>query len=1141
MPADLRALSKQERFCFDTLNNVVKFVDGYNEDRDKGQIAGWKDRLEGLFENFLKIRLQIDLLQDADSATAANDEEASRKIREQFEKGYVKVKGFLINAERMANATPSVSTEVIAANSNPSRTNQMARIKLPEVKLPSFDGSVTDWLTFRDTFKSLIDSNPNLSDVDKFSYLVASLTKEAKRVVEAIDITEANYPIAWETLARRFDNKKLVVKTYLDALLSVEPLKRESYESLSRLIDDFDRNLQMIQKMNIDTAGWSVLLAYIVCSCLDASTLKQWENHHKSTEVPQYEQLIEFLRSHCIVLQSIAPGKPRTSEASRSDVVKVQKSKVSSVHSVISSTLKSCGFCNQSIHSPFKCEMFRKLSVPERFDLVKKRSLCINCLSTDHQIKNCSSGACRVCNQKHHTMLHQQAPIRNSAHPNVSKLHQNQPTTSQTQSQFQTAQTAPPNANKTSSQSPPAESQQLATGSLSYCSTSLAANFHRIPSTVLLQTALVKVVGSSRNIMWARALLDPASQLNIISENLAQRLQLSKVKDHHTIGGIGKSTIVSTHSITAEIQSHCCNYRTQLKFHVLSSVTRELPSNNIEVTEWHWPNDIVLADPQFNEPGVVDMIIGVDSYYDLLLDGFIRLGAGQPVLQNTLLGWVVSGRAGVNRPEPEIVSIVHVCTQDFDEKLSRFWELEACQSSSTMSVEESTCEAHFVATTARDTSGRFMVALPIKPSVISLMGNSYEIAKRRFLSLERRLQTNPQLKSAYSAFIEEYRLLGHMKEITDIKLPTQYTPYYFPHHCIERPDSLTTKLRVVFDASCATDTGISLNNTLMVGPVVQDDLVSLILRWRIHRYVIIADIEKMYRQILMNPAFQCLQRILWRDDPSGPILIFELTTVTYGTSSAPYLATRCLYELSKEGHYSNPYAAKVVGKDFNMDDLLTGCNDVEAGKILCTQLLQLLGSAGFQLRKWSSNSPEILAHIPQPLRDERNVLGLDPGASIKTLGLRWEPASDVLGFHVPKWKENHHITKRIVASDTASLFDPPGFLGPIIVVAKLFVQELWRSNRSWDEPLEDEIQQRWLLFRSQLAVIENLTVPRWVIPIVNPTHIELHGFCDASERAYGACIYLRAVSSNGDTSVRLLTSKSKLAPLGNTPKQKKSV
>ncbi|XP_055644778.1 uncharacterized protein LOC129780484 [Toxorhynchites rutilus septentrionalis] len=533
------------------------------------------------------------------------------------------------------------------------------------------------------------------------------------------------------------------------------------------------------------------------------------------------------------------------------------------------------------------------------------------------------------------------------------------------------------------------------------------------------------------------------------------------------------------------------------------------------------------------------MIIGVDSYYDLLLEGLIRLGSGQPVLQNTLLGWVVSGRVGTSRPDPKIVSIVHVCTQDFDEKLSRFWELESCQSSSTMSVEESICEDNFAATTTRDASGRFIVELPVKPSVVSMLGNSYEIAKRRFLSVERRLQANPQLKSAYSAFIEEYLLLGHMEEITDITVPTQYTPYYLPHHCIQRPDSLTTKLRVVFDASCVTDTGISLNDALMVGPVIQDDLVSIILRWRIHQFVFIADVEKMFRQILMHPSFRCLLRILWRDDPSQPIRIFELATVTYGTSSAPYLATRCLQELSKVGLQSHPDAAEVVGKDFYMDDLLTGCRDVESGRILVNQLLQLMCSAGFQLRKWSSNSSELLAHIPESLRDERNVLGLDPGASIKTLGLRWEPASDVFGFHVPKWKDHSHITKRIVASDTASLFDPPGFLGPVIVVAKMFVQDLWRSNRSWDEPLENEIQQGWLQFRSQLVIVETITVPRWVIPIVDPTHIELHGFCDASERAYGACIYLRVVSTSGDTSVKLLTSKSKLAPLGNTRKQKK--
>lgn len=225
-----------------------------------------------------------------------------------------------------------------------------------------------------------------------------------------------------------------MVKTYLDALLSVEPLKRESYESLSRLIDDFERNLQMIEKMNIDTKGWSVLLAHIVCSRLDTATLKQWENQHKSTDVPRYEVLIDFLRSHCIVLQLIAPGKARASDPPRSDTARAPKIKVSSVHSVVNSAQKLCCFCNQSSHSSFKCDVFLRLAGSKRYNLVKKRSLCVNCLSADHQVRNCSSGACRVCSQKHHTMLHQQAPIRNPLQPQRLKSNSSQRSTNQTQS-----------------------------------------------------------------------------------------------------------------------------------------------------------------------------------------------------------------------------------------------------------------------------------------------------------------------------------------------------------------------------------------------------------------------------------------------------------------------------------------------------------------------------------------------------------------------------------------------------------------------------------------------------------------------------------------------------------------------------------
>ncbi|XP_058816297.1 uncharacterized protein LOC131679577 [Topomyia yanbarensis] len=835
-----------------------------------------------------------------------------------------------------------------------------------------------------------------------------------------------------------------------------KPVRRECYDSLVKLIDDFERNLRMIEKMRIDIEGWSILLAHMVCSRLDSSTLKQWENYNQSTEAPEYNNLNEFLRRHSTVLQSIAPGKSRTTDPSRSEPIRPQKSRFSSIHSVTSSAPRPCPFCKQSAHSPFKCEAFRNSPIQQRYELVKRKALCINCLSPDHQIKNCSSSACRVCGQKHHTMLHQQTNNRSPNLSQASKSASSSLISDQTQSQTQNNRNTTNVSNQTSSPTVPTDVQVPSTSSsLSHCSTSLVANVRQIPSTVLLQTALVKVFDPTGYFLWARVLLDPASQLNVVSERFVQRLTVRKVKDHHVIGGIGKATILSTHSIVARIQSHYTEFSADLKFQILEEITRELPNNAVDISEWVWPNDIVLADPKFHEPAYVDMIIGMEIYYDLLLEGLIRLGPGKPVLQQTTLGWVVSGRVGIQQSYQSTPSLVNVCsTEPLDDQLAKFWELESCQSSSIMSVEETVCEAHFAATTSRDATGRFVVVLPKKPSVMPLLGNSYEIAKRRFLSLERRLQANPLLRSAYAAFINEYRNLKHMQEVIESQILTSPS-YYLPHLCVVRPDSLTTKLRVVFDAPCTTDTGISLNDALMVGPVVQEDLVSIILRFRMPRYAIISDVEKMYRQVLVHSSDQPLQRILWRNEPSEPIQIYELMTVNYGTSAAPYLATKCLQQLSKLGQSSHPTAAQVIANDFYMDDMISGTDTIEEGKILCTELLQLLQSAGFSLRKWSSNSQEILAHIPADRHDERTVLDLDTSPTVKTLGLKWEPASDMFGFQVPTWNEGTIITERIALSDAARLYDPLGLVGPVIVLAKVFMQELWRNQNSWDEPLED--------------------------------------------------------------------------------------
>lgn len=159
-----------------------------------------------------------------------------------------------------------------------------------------------------------------------------------------------------------------------------------------------------------------------------------------------------------------------------------------------------------------------------------------------------------------------------------------------------------------------------------------------------------------------------------------------------------------------------------------------------------------------------------------------------------------------------------------------------------------------------------------------------------------------------------------------------------------------------------------------------------------------------------------------------------------------------------------------------------------------------------------SNCPEILQHLPL-LLNERTLLSLDSeSAPLKTLGLQWHTTTDKFIFDVLKWNESAVITKRVILSDAVKLFDPLGLVGPVIVQAKICLQDLWRNKKSWDEPLDEDFQIRWKEFRNTLASLRNLAIFRWVIPVVSSITVEMHGFCDDSEKAYAACIYLHIVA-----------------------------
>ncbi|GBL83379.1 hypothetical protein AVEN_110689-1 [Araneus ventricosus] len=187
--------------------------------------------------------------------------------------------------------------------------------------------------------------------------------------------------------------------------------------------------------------------------------------------------------------------------------------------------------------------------------------------------------------------------------------------------------------------------------------------------------------------------------------------------------------------------------------------------------------------------------------------------------------------------------------------------------------------------------------------------------------------------------------------------------YYIPHHSIYKQGKSSTPLRVVFYSSAKTSSGFSLNSILLNGGIIQQDLFSRVSRFRKHKYAFSANIKKMYRQILVDPNQRDLQRILWNTSADAPIKAYKLCTVTYGTVSAQFLATRTLKALADEERKDFPKASDVICTDIYMDDILSGEATIDDIKNLQAQICELFLRAGFEPNKWVSNSPDLLQDL----------------------------------------------------------------------------------------------------------------------------------------------------------------------------------
>ncbi|XP_053968541.1 uncharacterized protein LOC128869972 [Anastrepha ludens] len=689
--------------------------------------------------------------------------------------------------------------------------------RLPKMSLPTFKGEYSEFKNFMSLLESLVHNDPTIPDIEKFNHLVSCLSGEALGTVKSFQMSKENYPKALASLRKVYDNKCLIFFNIVSKLFELSNIQRPSASSLRSMIDTVSAVYDSLLSLGDDKLISNAMLIHIVMSKVDPTTRSKWEEQLDYDKLPLWaecEAMLNKRYQHLSAEESSSSQQRPNNEDTRQKTKNQQLRHSKTTYIATNSKLPTCLHCGSKDHNLTACPKFQALTALKRFELAKSISLCINCLRKGHTVSKCKADRRGVCNRSHHTMLHQY-PISFETEP--------QPSTSQ------------------------------------------AMHISSLPDRVMLATAVVNVKASSGLYVQARALLDSGSQVNFMTEELMQKLRIRKEKFALNIVGIGNSNIKVQGKLKTYIKSRINNFQFSADFWVMRSISVNHPDRTVSTNGWKIPQNIELADPSFYKCHKIDILLGVEIFFDLLSVGQIRTSPRQPTLQKTVLRWIISGKYATNNISSAQVSST-LC--QFEESLAsidttirKFWELEeipAQVNSTRLTPEQAKCEEFFSKTTQVLPSGMLQ-------------------------ALERRTLKDPVLRKMYLDFMQEYLELGHMSP-TNNRLPSE--PHYFiPHQCVLRPQSTTTKLRVVFDASSRTSTQVALNETLMVGPIIQEELFSTLLRFRLHKYAMTADITKMYRQILVHEDDRNFQLIVWRQDPSEHLQIFRLNTVTYGTIS----------------------------------------------------------------------------------------------------------------------------------------------------------------------------------------------------------------------------------------------------------------
>ncbi|XP_052062914.1 uncharacterized protein LOC127702663 [Mytilus californianus] len=1026
-------------------------------------------------------------------------------------------------------------------------------------RLTSFNDRAESFHTWKASFKNVTDEL-QVSDSEQIDLLIKWLGPESAKHAISIRASNANNPTKgiqrlWKRLDERYGAPEMLEASLTSKLAKFPTLTNKDNARLYELSDILSEI-----EYHKENPKLGCLLAYFdspsginpVIEKLPYGLQEKWitrASRYKSNHgvaFPPFTELSAFISEISRIKND--PGfifgskvTPNTKGAAPR-FTSYPKTKVGTHKTAVeqqSGDASKQGLCilHNTKHSLNECRAFRAKSIEERKGLLKQNNVCYKCCdSTTHRSRECNARiSCKECGSKQHTTA----------------LHITKP------QQPASSHSSPP---KQAYGGEPTESAETKSTSVNSTCTEICKDIYSGKSCAKILPVNVYYKDNQDKVIRMYAIIDDQSNRSLASPEFFNLFDVRDKPENYTLSTCSGRVVTSGKRGRGFVMESI-NGNDKFDLPVLIECDH-IPNNRDEIptpeVAMHHPHlkELRGSIPPIEENCQILLLIGrdlIEAHH--VLDQ--RIGPPRtPYAQQLKLGWVVIGETCINKQHVPLelnVKITNIlptgqpstfqpCTSKFDirenytdpvkkDLQSPLFEKTRDDDKPGMSFEDKMFMKQMDNEFVRDSEGSWVAPLPFRVPRQSLPSNRQQ-ALHRANMLDASLNRNLVKREHFLTFMSKILDNNHAELAPPLDEHEEcwYLPLFGVYHP-KKPD----QIRGVFDSSAKCN-GVSLNSVLLTGPDLTNDLLGVLLRFRKEMVAVTADVQHMFHCFVVRKDHRNYLRFLWHknNDLQENLVEFRMRVHVFGNSPSPAVATLGLRKAAQASEQEfGSHVTSFVTRDFYVDDGLTSCPTKEEAVKLMKDTQQALAKYGnLRLHKFASNCAEVIsAFHASDLASNLKDLDLESDSKPlqRSLGLSWDVNTDNFLFQLSS--ENKPITRRGILSTINSLYDPLGFLAPVIIQGKLLLRKIVSETVDWDQPLSDERAAEWKSWRDTLIAIETLRIPRTYVPYLSKTATkELHVFSDASEKAIAAVAYLRTTDSSDEPNIGFILGKAKVAP-----------